>query len=241
MTLKKTPEELPIIPEIVNKYADKIILTDKPLGITSADAVYIIKKFCKVRKAGHAGTLDPRATGLLIICTDKMTKSINNFMSLEKDYEGTFRIGATTRTFDTESEEENIRDNIDISIDKILKVRDKFMGETEQVPPIYSAIKQNGRPVYEKARAGEEVKMEPRKILITKFDVNLISPTEIFFSLTCSKGTYIRSIADSFGKLLGTGAYLKSLRRTRIGDYSIDNFEDEIKGIRFKVLEQQPL
>ncbi len=236
MNSKKITETLPLTPEIINKYSNKIVLSDKPLDFTSADAVYVLKKYFKVKKAGHAGTLDPRATGLLIVCTDKMTKSINNLMTLEKDYEGIFRIGATTRTFDTESQEENIKETGSISIDDVLKVRDKFMGETDQIPPIYSALKINGKPVYELARAGEKVELKPRKIVITKFDVKIISPTEIFFSLTCSKGTYIRSIANSFGEYLGTGAYLKTLRRTRIGDFSISDFEDEVKGIKFKVL-----
>lgn len=236
MTLNITTTESPELRKIINKYSNKIILADKPLDFTSADAVYIFKKHFNVKKIGHAGTLDPRATGLLILCTDKMTKSIIDFMSLEKEYEGIFRIGATTKTFDTESDEENIKPVKDISYDDVLKVRDKFLGDTLQVPPMYSAIKYKGRPVYELARKGETVELKARNISISKFDVEIISPTEIFFSLTCSKGTYIRSIANSFGQQLGTGAYLKTLRRTRIGNYTTENFQNEIKGMKYKVL-----
>lgn len=201
--------------------------------MTSYSAVHIIKKFTKVSKAGHAGTLDPKATGLLIICTDKATKRINEFMNLEKEYEGIFRIGAITKTFDTESEENSFTDVSDITDTQIQNVSDEFKGKILQTPPIYSAIKFKGKPLYKFARNGEDIKVMPREVEITEFDVKKISENEIWFKIVCSKGTYIRTIASDFGIKLGVGAYLKSLRRTRIGNYNLNEIHSEVSGIKF--------
>lgn len=206
--------------------------------MTSADVVYRFKRFLKIDKIGHAGTLDPRATGLLILCTDKMTKRISSFMDLEKEYTGTIKIGATTKSFDTESEEENIKDILNVTGEDIEKVRDGFLGEIEQIPPMHSAIKHKGKPIYKLARKGKSIELQPRKIFIKGFDVSRISECEISFKIICSKGTYIRSIANDFGVALGVGGYLKTLKRTRIGDYQLGEFDEEVRGIKFKVIEK---
>jgi tRNA pseudouridine55 synthase len=204
--------------------------------MTSADAVYHLKKFAKVKKCGHAGTLDPRATGMLIICTDKMTKRINEFMDMEKEYEGIYRIGAVTRTYDTESEEEGFTETNHITEEDLEKAASKFRGEIEQIPPMYSALKHKGKPLYHFARKGETVETKARKIFIREYFVKAISETEVFFKVVCSKGTYIRTLANDFGKELGVGAYLKELRRTKIGHYTLENLNEEYNGIKFRVL-----
>lgn len=219
------------------KYSDKIFLIDKPLDFTSADIVRIFKREFKLKKAGHSGTLDPKATGLLIICSDKMTKKINEYIEYDKEYEGVIRIGAKTKSFDTESGEENILDSIDISEEEIERVRQSFLGEIEQMPPMYSAIKHKGKPLYKMARKGREIERTMRKIVVSEFAVRRKSETELSFTISSSKGTYIRSIANDFGEKLGTGGYLKELRRTRIGDFMLDDFDEQVRGIRFKVLD----
>lgn len=226
--------------EIINRYDNRVILADKPLDWTSAKVINKLKKVFNIRKAGHSGTLDPRATGLLIICTGKKTKIITEIIGADKDYTGTFRIGATTPTYDTESSEENITDTSSVTDDLINSAREKFVGEILQTPPIHSAIKQNGKPVYKLARKGREVTLEPRKVLINDFKVKRISETEVEFFVSVSKGTYIRSLANDFGKEIGAGAYLKTLRRTRIGQFDIKSIEDnceEIDGMKFSILE----
>lgn len=226
--------------EIINRYENRVILADKPLDWTSAKVINKLKKVFNIRKAGHSGTLDPRATGLLIICTGKKTKIITEIIGADKDYTGTFRIGATTPTYDTESSEENITDTSSVTDDLINSAREKFVGEILQTPPIHSAIKQNGKPVYKLARKGREVTLEPRKVLINDFKVKRISETEVEFFVSVSKGTYIRSLANDFGKEIGAGAYLKTLRRTRIGQFDIKSIEDnceEIDGMKFSILE----
>lgn len=227
--------------ESENKYDNKVILADKPLDWTSAKVINKLKKVFNIRKAGHSGTLDPRATGLLIVCTGKKTKIITDIIGADKDYTGTFRIGATTPTYDTESAEENTVDVSSVTEEIIESARKKFTGEILQTPPIHSAIKQNGKPVYKLARKGREVILEPRKVLINNFTVKRISETEAEFFVSVSKGTYIRSLANDFGKEIGVGAYLKTLRRTRIGRFDIksidDNFE-ELDGMKFTVLEE---
>lgn len=227
--------------ESENKYDNKVILVDKPLDWTSAKVINKLKKVFNIRKAGHSGTLDPRATGLLIVCTGKKTKIITGIIGADKDYTGTFRIGATTPTFDTESAEENTVDTSSVTEEIIESARKKFTGEILQTPPIHSAIKQNGKPVYKLARKGREVILEPRKVLINNFTVKRISETEAEFFVSVSKGTYIRSLANDFGNEIGVGAYLKTLRRTRIGSFDIksidDNFE-ELDGMKFTVLEE---
>ena len=197
----------------------QIVLIDKPLHWTSFDAVKKIRIITGVSKVGHAGTLDPLATGLLIICTGSFTKKINEYMGMEKEYTGIFTIGATTPTFDLESAPSAFKDISHVSETVIHNTAKKLSGEILQTPPIYSAIKKDGKPVYLLARKGHEVKLEPRKITISTFEITKIELPVIEFKVVCSTGTYIRSLANDFGKALETGAYLSSLRRTRIGNF----------------------
>lgn len=199
----------------------EVILVDKPLTWTSFDVVKKLKYHLKVKKIGHAGTLDPLASGLLILCTGKMTKKIESFQSQEKEYEGTITIGATTPSFDLETEVENLKEYDHITNDLIQNAAKQLTGSIEQVPPIYSAVRIDGKRAYKSARKGEEVKIKSRVVEVKKFEIKLIELPLIQFKITCSKGTYIRSIANDFGKLLGVGAYLSALRRTRIGDFKI--------------------
>ena len=220
----------------ITEFSNRIILADKPLDLTSADVVRIFKRQFSIKKIGHSGTLDPRATGLLILCTDKKTKDINEIIILDKEYEGTIRIGAVTKSFDTETAEEIITDEINIFDDDIERVRKTFIGEIEQTPPMYSAIKLNGKPLYKLARKGKEVIREPRKITVSEFEVKRISETEIYFRISSSKGTYIRTIANDFGERLGTGGYLKTLRRTRIGNYGLSGLTEDLNGIKYRLI-----
>ena len=208
----------------------QVLLIDKPLNWTSFQAVNKIKYALinkvglpKKFKIGHAGTLDPLASGLLLICTGKFTKIISELQGQAKEYTGTFYIGATTPSYDLETE---INENFPIShIDDklILETVKQFLGEIDQKPPIYSAIKKDGVRLYEHARAGEDVKIESRKTTIHEFEITRIALPEIDFRVVCSKGTYIRSLAFDFGKALNSGAHLTALRRTKIGDYSVEN------------------
>ncbi|MCX6160932.1 MAG: tRNA pseudouridine(55) synthase TruB [Ignavibacteriae bacterium] len=213
------------------------MLVDKPLDWTSARVINFLKKRLKVKKAGHSGTLDPRATGLLIICTGKKTKIISGMIGMDKDYDGIIRIGAVTKTYDTESLEQDIRNVSGVTDLMIEEASKKLTGEIMQIPPVHSAIKQNGAPVYIRARRGENVVIEARKVFVEKFYVNRISEKEVSFKVTCSKGTYIRSLAYDFGSILGVGAYLKELRRTRIGNYVLEEYKDEIEGVKVRVLD----
>ncbi len=203
--------------------AGKVLLIDKPLHWTSFDVVRKIRNSIRIKKVGHAGTLDPLATGLLIICTGKFTKKINEYMAKEKEYTGSFTLGAITATFDKESEPEQIKDITGISTEQIHAATKAFTGEIQQVPPIYSAIKKEGTALYELARRGEAVAPEPRTVVIHSFDITGIALPEVQFKITCSTGTYIRSIANDFGAALGCGGYLSSLRRTRIGEFNVSD------------------
>ena len=229
------------ISEIQEKYDNKVILVDKPLFWTSAKVTNKIKKTFKLKKVGHSGTLDPKATGLLVICTGKKTKAITEMIGADKDYEGTIRIGAVTPTFDTESEEQDIKDVSYITEEQIYAVRNKFLGEIEQIPPMHSAIKHKGKPLYKLARKGKTLELQPRRVFIKDFQVERISETEIKFFVSVSKGTYIRSLANDFGVELGTGGYLKTLRRLRVGDFDIrmiDEKSEELDEMRFLVIEE---
>lgn len=212
-----------------------VLLIDKPLQWTSFDAVRKIRYLIKIKKVGHAGTLDPLATGLLIICTGKFTKKINEYMAQEKEYTGSFTLGATTPTYDLESKPENFKPYEHLTKEEIISATQKFMGEIDQVPPIHSAIKKDGKRVYELARRGVDVKLEPRKITIKEFEVDSSELPIVKFRVVCSTGTYIRSLANDFGEALGCGAYLSSLCRTRIGEFllkdamSVAEFEKNIK------------
>ena len=170
---------------------------------------------------GHAGTLDPLATGLLIVCTGKFTKRINEYMAQEKEYTGTFTVGAITPTFDLESEPDHLKPYHHLSETQIKNTTKQFTGEIMQVPPIHSAIKVGGKPVYKLARKGQEVQLEPRKLFIREFEITKIELPLIHFRVVCSTGTYIRSLAHDFGQALGTGAYLSNLCRTRIGNFEL--------------------
>lgn len=197
------------------------VLIDKPLINTSFDIVYKIRKAVHVQKVGHAGTLDPKATGLLIICTGKMTKEINTMMGLNKTYTGIISLGKTTPSFDTETEFNSDKNYNHVDEEKIFEVRNSFIGSLMQMPPMYSAIKKNGKALYKFARKGVEVERKPREVFISAFEITKIDLPDIYFEITCSSGTYIRVIAHEFGEKLGCGAYLKSLRRTKIGDYDV--------------------
>jgi tRNA pseudouridine55 synthase len=219
-----------------NKFEEgQMLLIDKPFRWTSFDAVRKIRNLVRIKKVGHAGTLDPLATGLLIICTGKFTKKINEYMAREKEYTGTITLGATTPTFDLESSPENFKPFEHLSAEDIKAAAALFEGDILQVPPIHSAIKQDGKRVYELARKGLEVKMEPRPVTVKAFEITGISLPEINFRIVCSTGTYIRSLANDIGHELGCGGYLSSLCRTRIGEFylgdaeSIESFEQKIR------------
>jgi tRNA pseudouridine55 synthase len=213
----------------------QVLLINKPLRWTSFDAVNKIRNILRVKKVGHAGTLDPLATGLLIICTGKFTKKINEYMAQEKEYTGTFTLGATTPTYDLESKPENFLPFKHITADDIQSAVKKFTGEIMQIPPAHSAIKVDGKRVYELARQGKEVKLEPRKITIKEFEITNIELPIVQFKVVCTTGTYIRSLANDLGVALGCGAYLSSLCRTRIGNFLLqdamtpEEFEKKIK------------
>jgi tRNA pseudouridine55 synthase len=176
-----------------------------------------------IKKVGHAGTLDPLATGLLIICTGKFTKRINEYMAKEKEYTGTITIGAITPTFDLESEPVNFMDYSGVDQSMLEAAAQQFTGTIMQVPPIHSAIKINGKRVYELARKGKDVQLEPRPVTISTFELTNVSLPVVSFRVVCSTGTYIRSLANDFGAALGCGGYLSSLRRTRIGEFPVSD------------------
>lgn len=200
----------------------EVFLIDKPLEWTSFDVVKKVRNALRIKKVGHAGTLDPLATGLLIVCSGKMTKQIETYMGQEKEYTGTFVIGSTTESFDLEKPVIPVSDTSSISLDQVLEAAKLLTGNILQVPPMHSAIKVDGKRVYEAARAGKEVKMEPRPVEVREFEITRFEGDEIDFRISCSKGTYIRSLARDMGENLGVGAYLKKLCRTRIGAYTLE-------------------
>jgi len=201
----------------------RVILIDKPLRWTSFDVVKKLRYGLKIKKIGHAGTLDPLATGLLILCTGKMTKQIEKFQAQEKEYTGTFIIGETTPSFDLETEVGNKKDITQITKNNLNNAAEQLSGVIDQIPPIFSAVKVDGKRAYKSARKGEEVELKARQVEIKTFEILRFKNNEVDFRIVCSKGTYIRSIARDFGDILGTGAYLSSLRRTRIGDFLIED------------------
>ncbi|MDH7462898.1 tRNA pseudouridine(55) synthase TruB [Chitinophagaceae bacterium 26-R-25] len=209
-----------------NKYDEgQVILIDKPLEWTSFDVIRKIRNLIKIKKVGHAGTLDPLATGLLIVCTGRFTKKINEYMAREKEYTGTITIGAVTPTYDLESEPIDLKEYAHITPEQIHEATKPFTGEIMQVPPIHSAIKIDGKRVYELARKGKEVKLDARPITIKEFEITSIDLPKIDFRVVCSTGTYIRSLANDFGAALGCGGYLSKLCRTRIGEFTLDQAE----------------
>ena len=206
----------------------EMILIDKELNWTSFDVVSKLRNSIKKKlnikkiKVGHAGTLDPLATGLLIICTGKMTKRINEFSGLNKTYVGKMTIGSTTPSYDLETKPNVYYPTEHINKNLIIETAKKFVGKIDQKPPVFSAVKKDGVRLYKLARKGVKVEVEKREIIIHDFLIRSINFPEVEFSLTCSKGTYIRSLAHDFGKELGSGAHLSELRRTSIGDYTVD-------------------
>ena len=206
-----------------------VFLIDKPIDWTSFDTVNFIRslfmRFYGIRKlkVGHAGTLDPLATGLLILCTGPMTKQIEDFQAQVKTYTGTMILGQTTPTFDLESDPDNFYPTEGITAEQIDQARQQFIGDIKQYPPKYSAIKIKGKRAFDYARSDEEIELKARDIHIDDFKVNMDRFPELDFEVTCSKGTYIRSLANDFGKALNNGACLKTLRRTRIGDFHVED------------------
>lgn len=200
-----------------------VILVDKPLQWTSFDVVKKLKYALNLKKVGHAGTLDPLATGLLILCTGKMTKQIEGYQSQGKVYEGTMVLGSTTPSFDLETKPTPSVDISMIKEDAIHKATLNFVGDVEQTPPIYSAVKIDGKRAYKHARKGEDVKLRSRIVQIDEFTITEINLPEVKFFVRCSKGTYIRSLVNDFGKNLSVGAYMSQLRRTKIGEFDVNN------------------
>ncbi|MBL4677051.1 MAG: tRNA pseudouridine(55) synthase TruB [Mucilaginibacter sp.] len=210
----------------IQDFADgQLLLVNKPYKWTSFDVVGKIRNSFKPLKlkVGHAGTLDPLATGLLIICTGKMTKQIDTFQAEEKEYTGTMVLGSTTPTYDLESEPEKKFETDYLTPEQIYAACAQFMGEIQQYPPAHSAIKVDGERLYEKARRGEEVELKARTVTINEFEITRIELPEVDFRVVCSKGTYIRSLVNDFGKALDNGAYMSRLRRTRSGSFKIED------------------
>lgn len=221
-----------------------VLLFDKPYGWTSFDVVGKVRGLIRRRlglkktKVGHAGTLDPLATGLLIICTGKLTKSIDSYQAQEKEYSGTFFIGQTTPSYDLETKPGETLPTEHITHDRVVQTTSKFLGSFEQMPPQFSAKKIEGERAYTYARKGQTSVLKPKTVCISQFDITKFEPPEIGFNVVCSKGTYIRALARDYGEALQTGAYLKDLRRERIGDFlvadawEISDFESFIKNIQ---------
>jgi tRNA pseudouridine55 synthase len=215
------------------------ISIDKPLTWSSFHVVKKIRFLTRAKKVGHAGTLDPLATGLLIICTGKHTKIINTYQGQEKEYTGSFKLGVTTTSYDSEEKEENVRPIDHVTLDLIKNVvKSNFIGNIQQRPPIFSAVKVDGERAYSKARKGEDVVIQPKEIVIHEFEVIAYEAPFVRFRIVCGKGTYIRSIARDLGELLNCGAYMSELRRTRIGQfkvedaYTIEGFEQMISALK---------
>ena len=220
-------------PETAEDFLDgQILLINKPLGWTSFDVVKKIKNLIRTKyslkkiKVGHAGTLDPLATGLLIVCTGKFTKLISKIQGQEKTYTGTITLGGTTPSFDLETEVDNNYETAHITEELIKESTTQFIGEIDQKPPIFSALKKGGERLYEKARRGETIEIESRKVTVREFTITSIENLEVNFEIKCSKGTYIRSIAHDFGAALNSGGYLSKLCRTSIGEYQISEAID---------------
>lgn len=199
----------------------QVLLIDKPLNWTSFDVVRRVRFALSVEKVGHAGTLDPKATGLLIVCTGRKTKSFDQYAGLEKEYTGTFRLGIQTPSFDLETAVTDNKDSAGVSLEHLMEAARQFVGKQLQVPPMYSAVKHKGKPLYAIARKGKTVERQPKEIEITEFEILSFTPPEVGFRVVCSKGTYIRSLVHDVGTRLGCGAVLTALRRTRIGPYSV--------------------
>jgi len=213
-----------VFPEF-NFAEGELLLINKPYKWTSFDVVGKIRNSFKPLKlkVGHAGTLDPLATGLLIICTGKMTKKIDEFQAQQKEYTGTMILGANTPSYDLETEIDEVFDITKLDKEKIMANTNQFTGDIDQFPPPHSAIKIDGERLYMKARRGETIELKTRKVSISQFEITRIELPEVDFKVVCSKGTYIRSLVHDFGRTLNNAAHLKSLRRTKSGDYDVEN------------------
>ncbi|PSL07915.1 tRNA pseudouridine(55) synthase TruB [Cecembia rubra] len=213
----------------------EVFLVNKPIEWTSFDVVKKIRNALKIKKVGHAGTLDPLATGLLIVCAGKKTKSIETYMGQEKEYTGTFVLGKTTESFDLEREVFDVADPSSLTLEDVKAAAVKLSGDIMQVPPSHSAIKVDGKRVYKAARKGTEVKLEARPVRVSTFEITSFENPKVHFRIVCSKGTYIRSLARDLGEILNVGAYMSSLCRTRIGDFRLEEakeLEELIKEIK---------
>lgn len=199
----------------------QVVLIDKPAGWTSFDVVNKIRRTIRVKKVGHAGTLDPLATGLLIICTGKMTKQIDGYQAQEKEYTGRLVLGKTTPSIDLETPFDAEYAIEHITADAIMQAAQAFVGVIQQIPPMYSAIRVDGKRMYLQARKGKTVELIPREVTVSSFEITHLDLPAIGFRIVCSKGTYIRSLVRDLGKQVGAGAYLETLRRTRIGDFEV--------------------
>lgn len=229
-------KQKPVPPALIPFLEGKVLLIDKPLNWTSFDMVKKVRWLTKIMKVGHAGTLDPLATGLLIICTGKFTKQINEFMGMQKEYTGSMVLGATTASYDLEQEPENFKPIEDIEAITAFAIQEatkQFIGTILQMPPQHSAIKKDGKRLYESARQGIEVKVDPRQITIEQFEITKIDLPNIEFRVLCSTGTYIRSLVHDFGQALGVGAYMSGLRRTKIGTFNVED------AMQWEVLEKE--
>ena len=204
----------------------EVFLINKPLEWTSFDVVKKVRNALKIKKVGHAGTLDPLATGLLIVCAGKKTKSIETYMGQEKEYTGTFVLGKTTESYDREKEVVDVADPSRLTLAQVKAAASQLTGDIMQVPPMHSAIKVDGKRVYESARKGIEVKMDARPVQVSEFEITRFELPEIDFRIVCSKGTYIRSLARDMGEILEVGAYMSALTRTRIGDFMLEDAEE---------------
>jgi tRNA pseudouridine55 synthase len=226
-------KQKPIPPALTPFLEGKVLFIDKPLNWTSFDMVKKVRWLTKIMKVGHAGTLDPLATGLLIICTGKFTKQINEFMGMQKEYTGSLVLGATTASYDLEQEPENFKSFEAITASAIQDATKQFIGTILQMPPQHSAIKKDGKRLYESARQGIEVKVDPRQITIEQFEITKIDLPNVEFRVLCSTGTYIRSLVYDFGQALGVGAYMSGLRRTKIGTFNVED------AIQWETLEKE--
>jgi len=209
--------------ETLDLEAGEVILVHKPSGWTSFDIVARLRSMFGIRKIGHAGTLDPKASGLLIVCTGAMTKKMTDFQDLEKEYTGVIELGVTTKSFDAETEVVERKEVHGVTSDMVEQVFASFTGPLKQLPPMYSAVKKHGRRLYKYARKGKDVQREPRDVFIHSFTMTSFESPLVGFNVVCSKGTYVRSLAHDSGQALGCGAYLKQLTRTRIGDYRLED------------------
>jgi len=228
-------------PDLSHGYEDTVIACNKPLYWTSFDVVKKLRSILQTKKVGHAGTLDPLATGLLLVCTGTRTKAVSHYQALEKEYVGEMILGKTTPSIDLETEFDSETPYEHVTEAAIYKLIPTFVGAIYQTPPVYSAIKCQGKRAYEKVRSGEKVRLSQRKTFIRTFEITSIQLPSIKFKVTCRKGTYIRSLVSDFGNQLGVGAYLNSLCRTRIGSFELEDAYDIVALSKQQLRHDTPL